>query len=159
VDGRQGARPRALLLLVVAGAARALGPGQDAARGDKEDMAVRELLLELARQAGKVSRAVATLARNKVDSPLLDPVEALQGRDGDKDDNSLLAVANFELIEKPKVSMRAPGPSHGPLPVLLRTIESMFIPRNAQPSFVVAGACLVRQYRIRLASPTRQLPE
>ena len=98
MDGRQGARPRALLLQVVARAARALGPGQDAARGDKQDMAVRELLLELARQAGKVSRAVATLARNKVDSPLLDPVEALQGRDGDKDDNSLLAVANFNLL-------------------------------------------------------------
>jgi len=29
--------------------------------------------------------------------PLLDTVEALQGRDGDKDDNSLLAVANFDL--------------------------------------------------------------
>jgi len=42
-------------------------------------MAVRELLLELTRQA------------------LLDTVEALQGRDGDKDDNSLLAVANFNL--------------------------------------------------------------
>lgn len=29
--------------------------------------------------------------------PLLDTVEALQGGDGDKDDNSLLAVANFDL--------------------------------------------------------------
>lgn len=31
--------------------------------------------------------------------PLLDTVEALQGRDGDKDDNSLLAVANLDLIK------------------------------------------------------------
>lgn len=31
--------------------------------------------------------------------PLLDAVEALQGRDGDKDDNSLLAVADFDLFQ------------------------------------------------------------
>lgn len=30
--------------------------------------------------------------------PLLNTVEALQGRDGDKDDNSLLAVADFDLF-------------------------------------------------------------
>lgn len=29
--------------------------------------------------------------------PLLDSVETLKGWDGDKDDNSLLAVANFNL--------------------------------------------------------------
>jgi hypothetical protein len=34
--------------------------------------------------------------------PLLDAVETLQGRDGDKDDNSLLAVANLDLIQDPK---------------------------------------------------------
>lgn len=33
------------------------------------------------------------------DLPLLNAVETLQGRDGDKDDNSLLAVANFDLIK------------------------------------------------------------
>jgi hypothetical protein len=32
------------------------------------------------------------------DIPLLHLVEALKGWDGDKDDNSLLAVANFNLI-------------------------------------------------------------
>ncbi len=31
------------------------------------------------------------------DIPLLDAVESLQGRDGDKDDNSLLAVADLDL--------------------------------------------------------------
>jgi hypothetical protein len=43
-----------------------------------------------------------------MDLPLLDTVEALQRRDGDKDDNSLLAVANFDLFQI-QVSMRAPG--------------------------------------------------
>ncbi len=42
-----------------------------------------------------------------MDLPLLHPVEALEGWDGDKDDNSLLAVANFDL-QLIKVSMRAP---------------------------------------------------
>lgn len=31
--------------------------------------------------------------------PLLNPVEARQGRDGDKDDNSLLAVADLDLFK------------------------------------------------------------
>lgn len=37
-----------------------------------------------------------------INLPLLNSVEALQGRDGDKDDNSLLAVANFDLFQDPK---------------------------------------------------------
>lgn len=52
VDSRQSARTGALLLLGVAGAGRALGAGQDAARGEDQDMAVGELLLELTGQAG-----------------------------------------------------------------------------------------------------------
>lgn len=51
VDGGQSARTGALLGLGVAGAGRALGAGQDAARGQDQDVAVRELLLELAGQA------------------------------------------------------------------------------------------------------------
>jgi hypothetical protein len=81
VDSSQSARTGALLLLGVARAGAALGAGQDAARGEDQDMAVGELLLELTGEA------------------LLNPVEARQGRDGDKDDNSLLAVANFDLIQ------------------------------------------------------------
>jgi hypothetical protein len=50
VDGRQGTRAGALLLLRVARAGGALGAGQDAARGEDQDMAVRELLLELTRE-------------------------------------------------------------------------------------------------------------
>ena len=34
--------------------------------------------------------------------PLLDSVEALEGWDGDKDDNCLPAVANFDLIKTQK---------------------------------------------------------
>lgn len=34
-----------------------------------------------------------------MDLPLLNSVETSQGGDGDKDDNSLLAVANFDLIK------------------------------------------------------------
>lgn len=46
-------------------------------------------------------------AENNV--PLLDAVEALQGRDGDKDDNSLLAVANLDLVKKiPKSACELP---------------------------------------------------
>ena len=37
--------------------------------------------------------------RHDKNLPLLDAVEALQGRDGDKDDNSLLAVANLDLFQ------------------------------------------------------------
>ena len=47
VDGGQGSRARALLGLRGARAVRALGAGQDTARGQDEDVAVRELLFEL----------------------------------------------------------------------------------------------------------------
>lgn len=57
VDGGQGARAGALLRLVAARAVAALGAGQDAARGDDQDVAVRELLLEL------TGDAVVPLAR------------------------------------------------------------------------------------------------
>jgi hypothetical protein len=51
VDSSQSTRTRALLLLGVARASGTLGAGQDAARSEDQDMAVRELLLELAGQA------------------------------------------------------------------------------------------------------------
>jgi hypothetical protein len=47
VDSSESAGAGALLLLGVAAAGRASGAGQDAARGEDEDVAVRELLLEL----------------------------------------------------------------------------------------------------------------
>lgn len=51
VDGGQSAGAGALLLLGVARAGGALGAGQDAARGEDQDVAVGELLLELTGQA------------------------------------------------------------------------------------------------------------
>ena len=51
VDSSEGARTGALLLLGVAGAGGALGAGEDAARGEDQDVAVRELLLELTGEA------------------------------------------------------------------------------------------------------------
>lgn len=51
VDGGQGAAAGALLLLGVARAGGALGAGQDSARGEDQDVAIRELLLELTGEA------------------------------------------------------------------------------------------------------------
>lgn len=51
VDRGQGARARALLGELGAGARRALGTRQDAARGDDNNMAVGELLLKLTSEA------------------------------------------------------------------------------------------------------------
>ena len=45
------------------------------------------------------SLTLTVLQEGIVDLPLLDTVETSQGGDGDKDDNSLLAVANFDLIK------------------------------------------------------------
>jgi hypothetical protein len=53
VDGLEGTRTRALLLLAVSAAVGALGSGEDAAGCDDDDMAVRELLLQLTREAMK----------------------------------------------------------------------------------------------------------
>lgn len=82
VDGSQGSAARTLLSLRCAGAVAAFGAGENTAGCEDQDMAVGELLLELSGQA------------------LLDLVEAWQKRNWDKDDNSALAVANFELFIK-----------------------------------------------------------
>lgn len=110
VDSSEGARTGALLLLGVARAGGALGAGEDAARGEDQDVAVRELLLELAGEAERSDQYASTrcddtsTARMVENLPLLDTVESLEGRDGDKDDNSLLAVANFDLFSDPKLA-------------------------------------------------------
>ena len=49
MHGGQGAAVRAFLGLRGAGAVRTFGAGQDAARGEEEDVAVGELLFEFAR--------------------------------------------------------------------------------------------------------------
>lgn len=58
VDSSQSAGTGALLLLGVAGAGRSLGARQDAARGEEQDMAVGELLLELTSQAGNFALVI-----------------------------------------------------------------------------------------------------
>ena len=55
VDRGEGARAWSLLCLRCAAAVAALGAGQDAARGDDQHVAVGELLLELAGEAGVLS--------------------------------------------------------------------------------------------------------
>lgn len=98
MDSGQSAGAGTLLLLGVAGASGTLGAGENAARSKDQDVAVGELLLELTGQTGGcVSRYGELLLWIRKYIPLLDAVEALQGRDGDKDDNSLLAVANLDL--------------------------------------------------------------
>jgi hypothetical protein len=78
VDSSQSARSGTGLLL----ARVASGLGHDATLSNEKDVAVRELLLEL---AGK---------------SLLDLVEGLQLRNRDEDDDSLLATTEFNLIEQ-----------------------------------------------------------
>lgn len=79
VDSGQSARAGALLGLGGARVGGALGAGQDAALSHEENVAVGELLLEL---AGKT---------------LLDLVEVGQEGDGDEDNDGLLAVADLNL--------------------------------------------------------------
>lgn len=112
VDSGQSARTGALLGLVGARGDGALGAGQDAALSNEEDVAVRELLLELAGQTvgGKkiqISPIVPGLGLKKksrlsrdVVLPLLDLVESLEERDRDEDNNRLLAVADLDLLER-----------------------------------------------------------
>ena len=109
VDGGQSARTGALLGLGGARVGGALGAGQDAALSNEEDVAVRELLLEL---AGQTVPRKSTCQSQLIPSsstkpprarvagvilPLLDFVEALEERDGNEDDDGLLAVANLDL--------------------------------------------------------------
>lgn len=63
VDSSQSSRTGSPLLEGVARAGRALGSGKDAARGDDQDMAVGELLLELTSQAITITQTLATVFR------------------------------------------------------------------------------------------------
>ena len=51
MDGGEGTRARTLLGLSCAATVRALRAGENAARGDDQDVTVRELLLKLASEA------------------------------------------------------------------------------------------------------------
>jgi len=79
VDSSESSGTRTLLSLGGTGSVAALWSGKNAASSEDYDVTVRELLFELTGET------------------LLNSVEACKGWDGDKDDNSLLAVANFNL--------------------------------------------------------------
>lgn len=115
VDGGQSAGTGTLLGLVGAGVDGALRAGQNAALSNEEDVAVRELLLQLAGQAVKRiayvsptaylgSAGESEMCRCSESAwsvlPLLDLVEALQEGNGDEDDDGLLAVADLDLITR-----------------------------------------------------------
>jgi hypothetical protein len=99
VDGGQGPGDGTLLGLGGAAAVAALGAGQDAAGSDDQHVAIRELLLELTGEAGcSVSGGFARCESMFEEYlPLLGTVPALEKRDRDEDDDSLLAVASLDL--------------------------------------------------------------
>lgn len=80
MHGGQGARAGSLLRLRGSAAVGAFGTGKDAAGGEDQHVAVRELLFQLARQA------------------LLDLVEARKEGNGHEDDDGFFAVADFNLL-------------------------------------------------------------
>lgn len=92
---------RALLGLGRAGAVGTFGAGEDAARGEEEDVSVGEFLFEFAGETG--GGDWGSVVGGKRDFgwggrvPLLDFVEAGEEGDGDEDDDCFLAVADFEL--------------------------------------------------------------
>lgn len=96
VHGGQSTRAWALLGLRSATAVAALGAGQNTARCNDDDVTVRELLLEFTGEAGGVL-VRAGHQKRRTNLPLLGPVPALEERDGDKDDNSLSSMADFDL--------------------------------------------------------------
>lgn len=99
VDSSQSTGTRTLLGKGVARADRALGAGEDTARGNDDNVAIGEFLLELTGQAvdcqfSLFSNRWLAFSQNV---PLLDLVEALEERDGNEDGNSLLAMADLDL--------------------------------------------------------------
>ncbi len=79
MHGGQSAGAGSFLGLRGAAAVGSFGTGQDAAGGEDEDVAVGELLFQLAGET------------------LLDLVEAGEERNGHEDDDGFFAVANFDL--------------------------------------------------------------
>jgi len=101
MDGGQCSRTGSLLGERGAGSVAALGTGENAAGGEDQDVTVGELLLELAGETKFPISVAYQATKEGKDIPLLHSVETWKGWDGDKDDNSLLAVANFNL-QRPK---------------------------------------------------------
>jgi hypothetical protein len=97
VDGGQCSRTGSLLGERGAGSVAALRAGENAAGGEDQDVTVGELLLELTGETKFPISVAYQATKEGKDIPLLHSVETWKGWDGDKDDNSLLAVANFNL--------------------------------------------------------------
>jgi hypothetical protein len=76
MDGCQSSRARALLLLAGPGSRGSLGERKNSARSEEQDVAVRELLLELARKASDQVRQGPH--GGNPDLPLLHAMEAAQ---------------------------------------------------------------------------------
>lgn len=95
MDSGKSARARALLGLGGAGAVGTLGAGKDATRSNDQDVAVRELLLELTGEAVRVRGRSEHNAFWYI--PLLRLVPARKERDRDEDDNGLPAVTDLNL--------------------------------------------------------------
>ncbi len=100
--------------------------------------------------------------------PLLNSVEALKGRNGDKDDNSLLAVVDFNLHrdQKSACELQVFKENNGPQPVRFRFHNWHANPRDIIVSisypFALAGAivCMydrIRMYVYRGGMPSRRL--
>ena len=91
---------RAFLGLRGARAIGTFGAGENTARREEEDVAVRELLFEFACQTGGREGGLAmefVEAFGSGDVPLLNFVKTGKEGDWDEDDNRFLAVADFEL--------------------------------------------------------------
>jgi hypothetical protein len=97
VDSGKSPGLGALLGLRSARAVGALGAGQNAAGSNDQDVAVRELLLELTGETADNVSACVVGARGNLCLPLLGLVPALEKGNGDEDDNRLPAVANLDL--------------------------------------------------------------
>jgi hypothetical protein len=137
MDGGQCSGTGALLCLAGAGTVGSFGAGENTAGSENENVTVGELLLELTGETGvlilDVDSRLGELRGE--DIPLLHFVETLKGWDGDKDDNSLLAVANFNLYMI-KVSMRAPRKVHGPQPVRFHSADTSYITYISHTSYM-----------------------
>lgn len=109
MDSSQGARTGSLLLLGVARAGRALGAGKDAARGEDQDMAVRELLLELTGEARMgVSLACSEFCGIGIAYRCWTRWKPCREGTGTKMTIAFLPWPT-SIYSRPKISMRAPG--------------------------------------------------
>lgn len=91
--------------------------------------------------------------------PLLDTVETLERRNGDKDDNSLLAVANLDLMKitsqqasskKQTISMNVPWTASRPIPQMycIASVRWWAWPLS---SYSICSSLCLKCERIRVA--------